>query len=61
MSRTRPTTAPPRLTPPPHRPPVWLDLSDDLKDQLLRVLNRMLIDRLTDGEPAKEGIDHEPS
>jgi hypothetical protein len=50
--------APPRPTPPP-RPPVWADLTDEQKAHLLRLLNRMLTDRLA-AEPANVGGDHEP-
>jgi hypothetical protein len=39
--------------------PIWLDLSDELRLQLLSVLNRMLTDRLADGEVGNEEGDHE--
>jgi hypothetical protein len=40
--------------------PNWLELPDDQRVQLLRVLGRMLTDRLSDGEAAGKEGDHEP-
>jgi hypothetical protein len=49
--------APPRRTPPP-QPPIWIDLTDEQKAQVLHLLNRMLTDRLADAPAGEEG-DHE--
>jgi hypothetical protein len=46
--------------PPSPRPPIWADLSDDRKEQLLRVLNRMLTDRLAAGGRKPTEGDHDP-
>jgi hypothetical protein len=56
-SRPRP---PPRRTNPRPWAPSWLELPDDQRLQLLRVLGRMLTDRLSDDETAGEEGDHEP-
>ena len=39
---------------------MWLELPDDQRLQLLRVLGRMLTDRLSDGETTAGEGDHEP-
>ena len=46
------------MSPPPGTPS-WLELPDDQRVQLLRVLGRMLTDRLSDGEAVDKEGDHE--
>ena len=50
---------PPRRIHQPPWAPSWLDLSDELRLQLLLVLYRMLTGRLADGEAGNEEGDHE--
>lgn len=50
---------PPRRANPRPRTPSWLELPDDQRLQLLRVLGRMLTYRLSDGETTAEEGDHE--
>jgi hypothetical protein len=50
---------PPRRTNQPPRAPLWPDLPDEQRLQLLRVLNRMLTYRLADDEAGVEEGDHE--
>ena len=50
---------PPRRIDQPHRRSIWTKLREEEKAQLLRVLNRMLTDRLAKEEATGEEGDHE--
>jgi hypothetical protein len=50
--------APPRRKPHLSHPPIWIELTQEHKTQLLRVLKRMLTDRLA-AEPKDKGGGHE--
>jgi hypothetical protein len=53
------TQRPPRRDPPPPPPPSWSNLPDPQREQLLRVLNRMLSDRLAADRVVVKGGDDE--
>jgi hypothetical protein len=54
-----PPRPPPRGTRPLTQPPIWIDLPEKERTQLLGVLNRMLADRLADSAATREEDGHE--